>query len=493
MAVEAVPRSRPILPFLGIAGLAFASLALRTAGTDWRLVVADAVGAVVVLLAAELVPWATLPLSALLALPVSVDLVIAVLRHAQGGSASGYSPMLILPMVWVGLTLRRREVAAMTAVTALLLAVPIAVFGSPMYPDTGWRGSVLFTVVAAVIGLGANRVVREQRRQAVIAHDRARELDEIVATQTKIATAEFDLERVLDTVVREAVRIANADSAVVELPEDDELVYRAVAGTAGEQRGARLPIDAGLSGRSLRSGETYVVTDAERDDRVEREACRRAGVRSMVVVPLLHDGRGTGILKVYSHEPDAFGASTARALTVLAGIIGTALARADLMRELREQAATDELTGLLNRRALFNHLELAIARARRAHLPLAVVVLDVDGLKEVNDRQGHRAGDRLLADAAAAWQSLVREVDVVGRIGGDEFAIVLEGADERTLGDVIDRLAASGIHASAGGALWNRLEPAAALLARADGEMYERKRERRAAYESRPNSELSRT
>jgi len=486
--------NRPVLPFLGVAGLSFAVLSLRTAGTDWRLVVADAAGAVAVALAAELVPWHALPIWTLLGLPVAADLVVAVLRQAQGGSASGYSPLLILPVVWVGLTLRRREVIAMTVCTAALLVVPIVVIGAPRYPDTGWRGSVLLTVVAAVIGLGANLVVAELRRQASLARSRAHELDEIVATQTKIATAEFDLERVLDTVVHEAQRLADGDAAVVELPDGNELVYRAVAGTASEHQGTRLPIDGAISGRSLLSGETYIVDDTEHDARVDRDACREVGARSMVVVPLLHDGRATGVLKVYAAEAGAFGASTARALSVLAGICGTALVRADLLRELQEQAATDELTGLPNRRALFNHLELAIARARRSHLPLAVIVLDVDRLKEVNDRQGHRAGDRLLADAATAWQSLVREIDVIGRIGGDEFAIVLEGADERTLAEVYARLEGSGIHASAGGTLWNRLEPAAALLARADAEMYEQKRARYGGdSESLPNKELSRT
>jgi diguanylate cyclase len=420
--------------------------------------------------------------------------VVAVLRHAQGGSTSGYSPLLILSAVWVGLTLRRREVIAMTACTAALLAVPIVVFGAPRYPDTGWRGSVLLTIVAGVIALGANLVVAEQRRQAALARSRARELDEIVAIQTRIATAEFDLERVLDTVVHEAQRLADADAAVVELPDGNELVYRAVAGTASGYRGTRLEIDGGISGRSLLSGETYIVDDTEHDARVDRDACRAVGARSMVVVPLLHDSRATGVLKVYSVEAGAFGASSARALALLAGICGTALVRADLMRELQEQAATDELTGLPNRRALFNHLELAIARARRSHLPLAVIVLDVDGLKEVNDGQGHHAGDRLLADAATTWRTLVREIDVIGRIGGDEFAIVLEGADERTLAEVTARLEGSGIRASAGGTLWNRLEPAAALVARADTGMYEQKRARYGGgYESLPNKELSRT
>jgi diguanylate cyclase (GGDEF)-like protein len=480
----------PTLPFVGIAGLSFAVLSLRTDGTHWWLVVADAIGAALVALVAPLVRWSVLPRWALLAPPVAADLVVAVLRHAQGGSTSGYSPLFILSAVWVGLTLRRREVVAMAVCTTALLAVPIAVFGAPDYPDTGWRGAVLLTIVAAVVGFGANLVVAEQRRQASLARSHARELDEIVATQTKIATAEFDLERVLDTIVQEAQRLAEADAAVVELPDANELIYRAVAGTATTHRGLRVKMDGAIAGRSLLSGETYIVDDSEHDARVDREACRAVGARSMVVVPLLHDGRAMGVLKVYSASAGSFGDATARVLRVLAGIIGTALVRAELMRELQAQAATDELTRLPNRRALFNHLELAIARARRSHLPLAVVVIDVDGLKEVNDRQGHRAGDRLLADAATAWGSLVREVDVVGRIGGDEFAIVLEGADERTLGEVIARLEASGIRASAGGTLWNRLEPAEALVARADAEMYAQKRTR---YESRPNKELSRT
>jgi diguanylate cyclase len=486
--------NRPILPFLGIAGLAFAALSLRTEGTNWWLVVAAAAAALAASVAAALVPWRAVPASTLLALPVSADLVVAVLRDAQGGSTSGYAPMLILPTVWAGLALRRREVVAMTIWTAALLAGPIAVFGAPSYPETGWRGSVLLTVVTGVVGLGANLVVAEQRRQASLARSRARELDEIVATQGKIATAEFDLERVLDTVVQEAQRLADADAAVVELPDGDDLVFSAVAGTAEPHRGKRLTMRRAISGHSLQTGETYIVADTEEDPRVDREASREFGARSMVVVPLQHDGRTTGVLKVYAGVPGAFGPPTARALTVLAGMVGTALARADLMRELQTQAATDELTGLPNRRALFNHLELAIARARRTHLPLAVVVVDVDGLKGINDVQGHRAGDRLLTSAAAAWQSRVREIDVVGRIGGDEFAIVLEGADERTLVDVIARLEAPGISASAGGVLWNRLEPAAALVARADAAMYEQKRARYAdAYESRPNSELSRT
>src|SRR5690242_17680277 len=94
---------RPILPFLGIAGVAFGALALRTEDTNWWLVLAAAAAALAASVAAALVPWQALPASTLLALPVSADLVVAVLRHAQGGSTSGYAPMLILPTVWAGL------------------------------------------------------------------------------------------------------------------------------------------------------------------------------------------------------------------------------------------------------------------------------------------------------------------------------------------------------------------------------------------------------
>jgi diguanylate cyclase (GGDEF)-like protein len=107
--------------------------------------------------------------------------------------------------------------------------------------------------------------------------------------------------------------------------------------------------------------------------------------------------------------------------------------------ELMRLSRTDPLTGCLNRRGL----EDRVARAIAAGGPFAIVTLDLDGLKLVNDRDGHAAGDVLLRDAVARLADAVRPNDAVGRLGGDEFAVVLDGADELSARRVRDRVARS--------------------------------------------------
>jgi diguanylate cyclase len=157
------------------------------------------------------------------------------------------------------------------------------------------------------------------------------------------------------------------------------------------------------------------------------------------------------------------------------------MARARLLDALAELAVTDELTGLTNRREWHRHLELAMARASRSHRPLGVLLMDVDGLKRVNDDLGHAAGDDLLKRVAARWAATLRRADVLGRLGGDEFAVVLEDTDEEAARLLIARLEAAldaGQTASIGIAMWDGAEDGTALLARADAAMYETKRAR---------------
>jgi diguanylate cyclase len=471
----------PVIPAGGICALAFAAAALDPRGTNWTILGAAAGVSVAAVASATLVPWPRLPTTALVVVPVSCDLVLGLLREAQGGSSSGYGPLAILPVVWVGLLLGRRAITVITMCTALLFGLPIAIVGGPAYPDSGWRGTALWTVVAALVAVGGNRIMVDQRRLTTLADTRATELDRLVATQAAIATSSFDLETVLTTVVTEAQRLSGADAAVVELPEGDDLVYRAVAGNAEPHLGLRLPRAGTVSGLALETQTTRLCRDAELDGHVDREACRLVGARSLLVVPLLHEGSATGVLKVYSGSPEAFIEEHAKVLSLLANMIGSALARAELIDRLSEQAVTDELTGLPNRRAWSEQLALSLGRCRRSGQALSVVLLDLDGFKQVNDRQGHAAGDRVLRAVTRRWSAALRETDVLGRIGGDEFAVVLEGADEAAAVDVVRRLevALAGSHrASAGVATWDGVEDEAALLARADADMYEQKRGR---------------
>jgi diguanylate cyclase (GGDEF)-like protein len=111
----------------------------------------------------------------------------------------------------------------------------------------------------------------------------------------------------------------------------------------------------------------------------------------------------------------------------------------ELQRQLSHQATHDPLTGLANRALLNQRLESALSRCS-ASFPAALLMLDLDGFKEVNDTLGHPSGDELLVDVARRLTSRVREQDMVARLGGDEFALLAEGVDASTLFDYTRRI-----------------------------------------------------
>ena len=168
----------------------------------------------------------------------------------------------------------------------------------------------------------------------------------------------------------------------------------------------------------------------------------------------------------------------------------TALKAAE--EQLRALAVQDELTGLLNRRGFRQHAERELELARRAGLPMLLMYLDLDRFKELNDAAGHAAGDAALAEVARLVRSSVRDADLVGRVGGDEFVILAMDRTGETLDAVSGRILTRMREAGARGA-WpvplditigvTRFDPAAPLsldelLHRADAELYEIKRGR---------------
>ncbi|UJA19321.1 GGDEF domain-containing protein [Thermoleophilia bacterium SCSIO 60948] len=152
--------------------------------------------------------------------------------------------------------------------------------------------------------------------------------------------------------------------------------------------------------------------------------------------------------------------------------------RERLLAVALEEARTDPLTGLLNRRAWIDGLDRELARASRSGEPVSIAMLDLDHFKEYNDAHGHPAGDRVLIEASAAWMRVLRPTDQIARHGGEEFTVAMPGTDLDHAAEIVERLRAAtpqGQRCSAGVTRWDGRETASGLVARADVLLYEAK------------------
>ena len=427
----------------------------------------------------------------------------------------------------------------------------------------------------------------------------------------------LELQPVMDLTTERTRALTGAAAAVVELREEDAMVYRAVSGSARGSLGLRLNLYKSLSGRCVLEARTLQCADSEEDPRVDRDAARRVGARSMLCVPLLHEGNAAGVLKVYSPEPDYFNRDDVTTLELMVGFIAAATAhavaqrarealehrfrvlaelatdgiitadargivtfwnrsaaelfgypadyllgksftclmpqryplsealapgrfdssrvgnllgriielqavRADgsefpvelsasqwsigneayftaIVRDASERkrleaavlklAHTDELTGLLSRRAGQAQIDREVARSQRYRHSLSFVLIDVDHFKQINDTKGHAAGDEVLRRLGKLIAERVRSSDVAVRWGGEEFLLALPHTDQVGARALAEALRASveqlafevvpRVTFSAGIAVFSEGEPSHVPIARADAKLYQAKSEGR--------------
>jgi diguanylate cyclase (GGDEF)-like protein len=235
----------------------------------------------------------------------------------------------------------------------------------------------------------------------------------------QIATT-IDLDDAINSTLKAAAGLPKVDAAVVELDPDGD----------GDER---LLGSIGLDRDEDEEDEVRIFTRAP--ERQEARAIEHSyvygeelagAVHGALGVPLLGRNGRIGWLGVFSRDSEVrFGDDDVRRLEDLAERVAPAIENARRFREARQLADLDSLTGLHNRRYFYETLAREVDRAQRYQRRLSLVIVDVDGFKEINDRIGHLAGDAVLAEIADRIRQVVRSADIPCRVGGDEFAVIV--------------------------------------------------------------------
>ena len=396
---------------------------------------------------------------------------LALMRNAVGGSTAGITIVSLLPVFQTALYVRdRRALYIVLAAVLGFYMAPLLIVGPPEYPTSGYRSALLAVAVSSIVGLVTHGLVADIRHRAHEARYRERMLVRINETVQGL----FDSPSPRRDACGAVKEISEATVAGLFEPEPGSQTLRLSATTA-DTEAARTPAAAQSAvHEAFRSRQPILITK-DIASHVGDVLWRASGTPASVLFqPLLKGDVPVGVLFVgWSDSVQRDGPRVAAA-SLLAHEIASVIDRADVLVQLVDEALTDPLTGLPNRRAW----DTEIVRALRGRGPVGVAMFDIDHFKRFNDTQGHPAGDRLLREAASRWRDEMRAGDFLARMGGEEFALLVTGADVTTIATIVERLCArmpAQQTCSAGIALRAAGDTPEELVARADAALYEAK------------------
>ena len=224
------------------------------------------------------------------------------------------------------------------------------------------------------------------------------------------------------------------DTVAIYVRKDQQLVPQFVNGE--EYRlfsSLDIPLGHGLSGWVAENRRPILNGNPSVEPGYLNDPSKFSRMRSALAVPLEGLAGVAGVLTLYHADSDAFTRDHLRILQAISSKAGIAIENALKYRQVENSSVTDELTGLPNARSLFLQLDSELARSKRTAAPLVVLVLDLDGFKDINDRFGHLAGNKVLQMISEGLRNCCREYDCVARMGGDEFVMILGGSTREAI------------------------------------------------------------
>jgi diguanylate cyclase (GGDEF)-like protein len=393
----------------------------------------------------------------------------AVLR----ASSPGESALALIPVVCIALTGSGwLELGITMAASAAACIIPAAIVGTPTFESL--RGPLVAVALAIGIGIATRLLVSAARWDAEVAR-RDRQAVERVG---EVVYGLFASPDVRADLCSASLQVGFAEAAVLFEPTSEgEIRVTAQAGADPNMVGVTLGSDDPLTSL-LREGRRHLQNDivAERlGSPGSLDLWERGGRPSAILYqPLLRGSEPVGLLCIGWHDVLYLSGPRVTAIGLLTHEAALLLTRADQMTRLTGMATTDPLTGLPNRRAW----EAKIAQAAIQPGAVTVAMIDLDRFKAFNDTHGHLAGDSLLRQTADAWTTQLRSGDLLARLGGEEFGLLIYDAELDAAYEIAERLRVAVTHdqtCCVGIAQRRAGESIESVVRRADQALYEAK------------------
>ncbi len=274
--------------------------------------------------------------------------------------------------------------------------------------------------------------------------EQLRILSEVVRTANSLldpdAVITFVMERIQHLVDGQAWSLLLMDE------ETKELFFKAALGEKSEQLNEiRMKWGEGVAGRVAETAQPMIIDDVTKCSffNPDVDAITKFKTRNILAVPLKARGKVIGVFEIINKNGKnnpSFSEKDLETVSLFLEPAAIALENAMLFQKTKELTLIDDLTHLYNTRYLYQSLKIEISRAKRYNYPLAVVFLDLDGFKAVNDTYGHLIGSSTLKIIAKILKNGIRNVDIASRYGGDEFTLILPNTDGEGAKIVSDRL-----------------------------------------------------
>lgn len=245
---------------------------------------------------------------------------------------------------------------------------------------------------------------------------------------SKTLAATLNLEELLRLALHLIGRALHVDAyAILLLDEKNErLLVKASFGLPDDTPGLHLKLGEGIAGLVAQTGQAMLIPDVKAEPRCRESELFHLPWGTLICVPLKLKGREIiGVLFAHKPEPHGFTVVDLDLFQAVANQVAIALENAQLYQRTKELSTRDDLTGLFNRRHLFEQLDKEIQRAHRYRRAFSLLLLDLDDFKRYNDTHGHLKGDEALKELACLLLATTRRADIVARFGGEEFVILL--------------------------------------------------------------------